>query len=205
MPSSPTTLADNAKCISACLPPGLYLPALVFLADKINSTPPVPPLVAPVLTGDSPIAGSISWTYSATNPDHWRVEYSITGTGGWTFEASVSGAATSYATANGPNYRIVGQDSGNNNVSLFSNTAVIAQVLLLSYDSGFDLAAWNIYGYTFDSQAFEYFDGSTWQTDTFFPDNTTRFTAPNVEGGTLHRLRIILSSVTVATSNEVSI
>jgi alpha-tubulin suppressor-like RCC1 family protein len=84
-------------------------------------------LLAPFLYGDTPNADDLTWTFTGPNPDHWRIEmlpYSSNGPSSWQFVTNVPGT-THFAHQVGDSYpiRIVGQDSNNNNVTRYSNTA----------------------------------------------------------------------------------
>lgn len=88
-----------------------------------GSTGSVAALPAPVLgaLGDP----DLNWSWSGADPDHWDIEESADGIGGWSLTESVPGAnRDSHAEASGLYYRIIGRSALNVAVTSYSNVVL---------------------------------------------------------------------------------
>jgi hypothetical protein len=77
-------------------------------------------MAAPVLT----YAGSslINWVWPDANPDHWIIESSATGTGGWSVYGTCAGNIRTLSAFGGPlYYRVTGYDAGGLAITFASN------------------------------------------------------------------------------------
>jgi len=114
-------LIDDAKCIDACIPAGLQLPALIVLfaqmAGLVEADTPIPdsplPASSPVLTLDRITTDTafFSWVYSGTNPPNgFAIFYGTVDGGGMTplvYAAGTERTAVVEGLSSGTNYYFV--------------------------------------------------------------------------------------------------